>query len=703
MKPKWTSLLIILMLLMFVSMSSAATQTINTLPSAGSSFLSDVTGFNADEDANRFILYLTPQISEGGTASTSGTLSHTISAVTGFPNGYYTNQAATSHTYTASKDTFVYLRDDDTRVLVIGAATITYDSYLAFAEMANDTSQPTTPIGFLPLLEAVTDGTAITTVNDLRSLFMPVAAGYQPVEGDILRIDSSSEVTGAPTVENLSANTFYVTDKLQVGVGVSSVTFFAKGYVPTADDILVIDDTATAVTGTNTPIIKNAVQIGVGPSAVTLFASGVSPENKRYLILTDNAAGVTFSPGEPRRSILTNAGFGVWSNSDGVYPNRNSAVSGYFSASGTSITILTRGTFIVGDHIVVGQATDGISGIDETVAGVSIFEITTITLDSTSHYLTVGGDVFVRAADSSVSDVVLAMPGIVSVTKDGFDGWHKEHNTLDMWRAPISGVSKEGSIYSIYAKKGVNTTEQFWWPDGYDSKVEFYRQFAGRTMTVGAYVITWSANNVFLRIGAGTPGGGNTDSSYHTGGGDWEWIEVTGIVGVNNDQFIFGIQFDADSGDTAYVRGEPCLVFGTSIGEGNCANPLGEVVRFEADVVPAEYDDTSLSDEDQEINIEVRSDLKIPKGISELYITLKARDGVPADDIGVWLGPDTTYSAQDIGDVGLFLNTNVAADKHSTNNGWVRTDSGGDPWIFLNASGAGTLDIEIRIQGVRMR
>ena len=66
------------------------------------------------------------------------------------------------------------------------------------------------------------------------------------------------------------------------------------------------------------------------------------------------------------------------------------------------------------------------------------------------------------------------------------------------------------------------------------------------------------------------------------------------------------------------------------------------------------------------------------------------------------MGPDTTYCAQDIGDIGRSLE-DVAADAPRWSPGWVRCDSGGDPWLFANASGTDTLDLEIRVQGVELR
>lgn len=143
-------------------------QTINTLPAAGSSFLTDLDTFLTEEipDYARYHLYNT--VIEGGIGATDATLTHTISAVTAFPNAHYVYQAATSHTYTGSTRTFVYVRDDNTRTVTVAAATVTYDDYLVFVEMAAASDEPAVPEGCVYLFYADTSAVAITAVTDRR-------------------------------------------------------------------------------------------------------------------------------------------------------------------------------------------------------------------------------------------------------------------------------------------------------------------------------------------------------------------------------------------------------------------------------------------------------------------------------------------------------------------------------------------------------
>jgi hypothetical protein len=167
-----------LLVLSFIGISTcnllAATQTINTVPSANATFITDVQTFLEQENADRDTLRGNNNVISGGLSPTSANLTATITEIIAFPNGFYVTQAATSHTYTASKRTFVYVRDDDSRTITISGATITYDSYLVFAETTASTEIPDTPTGTILLFYADTSGAAITSVVDLRSGFVNV-------------------------------------------------------------------------------------------------------------------------------------------------------------------------------------------------------------------------------------------------------------------------------------------------------------------------------------------------------------------------------------------------------------------------------------------------------------------------------------------------------------------------------------------------
>lgn len=89
---------------------------------------------------------------------TSANLTSNISAGTSYVEGYRVVTASTSKTYTASKDTWVYIDKDGT---------------FQYVETSLGGSQPTTPANSLLLAKVTTSSTAITAVTDLRQLVPP--------------------------------------------------------------------------------------------------------------------------------------------------------------------------------------------------------------------------------------------------------------------------------------------------------------------------------------------------------------------------------------------------------------------------------------------------------------------------------------------------------------------------------------------------
>ena len=117
-----------------------------------STAISIVTRFN--ESFNDFTF-------SGMLPPTSGTLSSTISAGISYVNGVRIELAAQAHTYTASKDTYVY---------------INAGGFYDFVEVANGAAAPATPANDLLLAKVVTSGTAITSVTDSRTLSIQITA-----------------------------------------------------------------------------------------------------------------------------------------------------------------------------------------------------------------------------------------------------------------------------------------------------------------------------------------------------------------------------------------------------------------------------------------------------------------------------------------------------------------------------------------------
>ncbi len=99
--------------------------------------------------------------SSGMLPATSASLASDISAGVSYVEGYRVATGATNHTYTASKDTYVY---------------IATGGYFIYEEVANGAAAPSTPSNSLLLAKVVTSGSAIISVSDLRTLSIQITA-----------------------------------------------------------------------------------------------------------------------------------------------------------------------------------------------------------------------------------------------------------------------------------------------------------------------------------------------------------------------------------------------------------------------------------------------------------------------------------------------------------------------------------------------
>lgn len=143
----------------------------------------------------------------GMLATTSGTLSTTISAGVSYINGVRVQTSATAHTFTASKDTYVY---------------INAGGYFDYQEVANGAAAPATPANELLLFKAVTSGTAVTSVTDSRTTSIQITANSSNFPLDyrneaLISLDSTTAVHAEPgqiAIGNLAySNTADTTSK----------------------------------------------------------------------------------------------------------------------------------------------------------------------------------------------------------------------------------------------------------------------------------------------------------------------------------------------------------------------------------------------------------------------------------------------------------------------------------------------------------
>ncbi len=386
-------------------------------------------------------------------------------------------------------------------------------------------------------------------------------------------------------------------------------------------------------------------------------------------------------------NLLTNAGFGVLSDSDAIYIASDGLGKSGVSAniSGTSLTVTGSGSTLegtdphwqVGDH--VGLWVNGSEPwVSTSPSGSSIYEIVTRT-DGLNYVLdrAITGLTLPPTGSSGVTDVWLVVPGITAANNNGPDGWAKDV-TLDIWRAPISGVSKEGSLYTVRLEPSA-VSDFLMWPVTVSAKIQFYEQFRGRTVTVGAYVKTWTTDHAFLQvIDTDTIAYNQTSnsSSYHTGGGAWEWLEKTLDVSSSTAKFLAGVAF-GQSGGSTYATA-PCLVFGSSIGAGNCGLRPGEVVNLKTVISPDNLAGTSLGASVAEIvNMEVETSLKLPKTIIGFQGYLIASPSAATDGKLIRVAKTSGRS-----DIAIHA---VSTNRHS-NSGYVPTDSNGDFYLTTSST-----------------
>jgi len=458
---------------------------------------------------------------------------------------------------------------------------------------------------------------------------------------------------------------------------------------------------------------------------------------------TLSSAGLTLSVpiidtnglNSPAQNLLTNSGFKVWSNSGLENVGSQLATNSNFDSGdigwdkGAGWTIADQGA---GDYQLVatnndgasttqsvtgltvgklyklsavcGTFTDGSMDCKVTIGGVNQYGnsltgtgTSTTTFEADATTMSIGVRTSTLGTDLKVTSITLyeVTPGCVAADALGTDGWVKDA-ALNTWRQHSdSTYTKAGSFYSLKLTATDGSSPHIYWGYLVFNNKETIDKYKGRTVTVGAFVYATAASTARWMIHDGSSHYGN----YHTGAPGWEWIEYTYTLSASLTGFF--IAFNVGTASTVYIS-QPMLVFGSSIGEGNYSSPPGEIVYCEKDIIPTGYDFSAFSDTDAVMNLEALTSGKVPKGAKAVKVAIKLADAAPADTIGVWLGPDTTYTAQDIGDVGAWLHATIAADDPIGTNGWVRCGNTGDIWNYIQASGVGTLDLEIRISAIEL-
>ena len=318
----------------------------------------------------------------------------------------------------------------------------------------------------------------------------------------------------------------------------------------------------------------------------------------------------------------------------------------------------------------------------------------TLTFEAISAYMSIYIEKTSATAGTMLFDEITLYeitPCCTAADALAMDGWAKDA-TLDLYRQHNDGgtLTQDGSFYSL---KCIPSAGADWFEWQYDlrNNAEFYQQFAGRPITFGAWIKTSTASHCRLMIYDGAL----TYSSYHTGGGAWEWIEITEIISASLTTLELGFYFaggNVDGSTIVYVS-QPMLVFGSHIGEGNYQPKQREWVYTEKSISSNKLSGlTSQSDVvDVALNLEADSDGKLPKGAKAILVRAVVNDaGSAAGDTYLWLGKDVSDRPDFVAST-----AGLANDMFQRITGKCILDSNGDLEYQIEASGANTFDIAL--------
>ena len=452
------------------------------------------------------------------------------------------------------------------------------------------------------------------------------------------------------------------------------------------------------------------------------------------------SGGVHEKGGVLKENLLTNSGFDVWSNSTledvtavwvddmaddgtGDWTNEGDALAfdtDHYEVSTSGInqqTFKSGRTFTVGKLYQVSMQVKNGSASGKTLQlmsydGTSTFLSPTIT--TTGSFVThtfvfeagattsSGQTGWKNLEDLSTNNIEVkdfqcyeVTPGCVTSNALAMDTWYKDSN-LDIWRQHWDGtgsdsdVTKAGSFYSLKVTSAT-TDKYLGFPDITMRGEDYWlKKVAGRTMTFGCWLKTSTANCGYLRIYDTVTGW--TDSSKHTGGDNWEWLEVTATINAGSTETTVNPAINVAG--TVYFS-QPMLVFGSSIGEGNYTRPQGEVVWMETPH-RCVNDESELAADDKILNLEALSEGAVPKGAKAVQVRSMIKNTSITSGQGILYQQDsgTTYQLDNYPPVDNVFNMAL---------GWVTCDSNGDIYQLVNEAGDTLVNHHLDICAVQLR
>lgn len=371
----------------------------------------------------------------------------------------------------------------------------------------------------------------------------------------------------------------------------------------------------------------------------------------------------------PLQNILDNTQWKIWSN--GTLENVGTQISVTGITAGVCATANTQG-LAIGKLVKFGA---GGSTANTT------YEVTALTANVS---FTINNTSITAATAVTCYEVT---PGCVGADAKGPEGWWKEGGNIRLWRECEGPNTQLGALYSLKAITTAINQRIAWSYNSYGVR-DFRKTFAGRTVTFGCWVKTSTPSSVTMRFYDDVSG--YTSSAQHTGGGSWEWLEVSHAFSSSIADIGFYI-YNAVSGTTVYLS-QPMLVFGSSIGQGNYQSAPNETINFESPITLSSWNGTTAG-ADGVVNVEVESAGKIGKGVKAFNLNLLAKDSAVADGVGLKAQTSST-------------NTSGFSVRPQVNNltnaatGRIGADANGD--FYADVTAGGTLTSTINVIGVTL-
>lgn len=272
-------------------------------------------------------------------------------------------------------------------------------------------------------------------------------------------------------------------------------------------------------------------------------------------------------------NLLTNAGFDVFSEADAPIIESGLSVD---SVSAGQVVLAADPSETIKEGMMVCFCDDGNTApwYGTAVSAYPVIEITGQTDFQVSN----------DGIDTGATNAWICGPGAYNGS-DGPDGWQVDTG-VTVVRQQITLT--DNAFYGLYVIP-TSQNDDLRWPDNEEFEKTWVRQWQGKQVTFGAWIKSSTASDVRLQLYDGV---GSNYSSYHTGGGGWEWLESTATVNSNAAGFAC-LVINVNASPGPYYIVHPMLVEGNEIGAGNWTRRQDETIWLDEDDANTHFVDYS--------------------------------------------------------------------------------------------------------------